>query len=219
MRSFLRLQQVEVGVEARQALTADLMLARRDAEPPRRNVVVRQLLDSIGTVPGVEAVGAYVDQPFLGGGRREAFRVEGHDDLQPGLGHAASFNSVSGRFFEAMDMPPVRGRVFDGQDTTANAPVAVVNETMARRFWNGDTAIDKRLPVLLRQESRPLAHHRRCGPGRALSRSTHGAGAAGLRPRRATLLQAARRIDLRRRQDDGDSSRAGKDDTVTHSGG
>jgi putative ABC transport system permease protein len=144
-RSFLRLHQVDVGMNARHALTADLMLSRRDSEPPRRNVVVRQLLDTIDAVPGVQAVAVHVDQPFQGGGRRETFRVEGHDDPQPDRGHATSFNSVSGRFFQAMDMPPVRGRVFDGQDTATSAPVAVVNETMARRFWTGETAIGKRL--------------------------------------------------------------------------
>ena len=119
VRSFVRLNQVDVGMNARQALTADLMLSRRDAEAPRRNVVVRQLLDSLGAVPGVQAVAVHVDEPFLGGGKREAFRVEGHSDPQPDRGHAASFNSVSGQFFQAMDIPHVTGRLFDGRDTSA----------------------------------------------------------------------------------------------------
>ena len=137
--------QVDVGMNARQALTADLMLSRRDAEAPRRNVVVRQLLDSLGAVPGVQAVAVYVDQPFLGGGRREAFRVEGHDDPQPDRGHPASFNSVSAQFFQAMDIPDVTGRLFDARDTAGSAPVAIVNETMARRFWPMETAVGKRV--------------------------------------------------------------------------
>jgi putative ABC transport system permease protein len=145
MRSFLRLHQVDVGMNARRALTADLMLSRRDSAPPRRHVVVRRLLDTLAAVPGVQAVAVHVDQPFLGGGKRETFHVEGRDDPQPGRGHATSFNSVSGRFFQAMDMPPVRGRVFDAQDTAASPPVAVVNETMAQRFWTGETAVGKRL--------------------------------------------------------------------------
>ncbi len=145
VRSFLRLHQVDVGMDARQALYADLMLSRPDSEPPRRNVVVRRLLDTIGAVPGVQAVAVHVDQPFRGGGKRETFHVEGRDDPRPDRGHAASFNSVSGRFFQAMDMSPVSGRVFDGQDSAMSAPVAVVNETMARRFWAGETAIGKRL--------------------------------------------------------------------------
>ena len=87
----------------------------------------------------------YVDQPFLGGGRRETFRVEGHDDPQPDRGHPASFNSVSAQFFQAMDIPHVTGRLFDGRDTAGSAPVAVVNETMARRFWPMETAVGKRV--------------------------------------------------------------------------
>jgi putative ABC transport system permease protein len=145
VRSFVRLSQVDVGMNARQALTADLMLSRRDAEAPRRNVVVRQLLDSLGAVPGVQAVAVHVDQPFLGGGKRETFRVEGHSDPQPDSGHPASFNSVSGQFFRAMDIPHVTGRLFDARDTAGSAPVAIVNETMARRFWPMDTAVGKRV--------------------------------------------------------------------------
>ena len=145
VRSFVRLNQVDVGMNARQAVTADLMISRRDAEAPRRNVVVRQLLDSLGAVPSVQAVAVYVDQPFLGGGRREAFRVEGHDDPQPDRGHPASFNSVSAQFFQAMDIPLVTGRLIDGRDTAGSAPVAVVNETMARRFWPMETAVGKRV--------------------------------------------------------------------------
>lgn len=145
VRSFVRLNQVDVGMNARHAVTADLMLSRRDAEAPRRNVVVRQLLDTLGSMPGVQAVAVYVDQPFRGGGRREAFRVEGHGDPQPDRGHPASFNSVSAQFFQAMDIPLVTGRLFDARDTAGSAPVAIVNETMARRFWPMETAVGKRV--------------------------------------------------------------------------
>jgi putative ABC transport system permease protein len=145
LKSFIRLQQVDLGVETRRALTADLLLSKRYADPDRRESYVQQLLGSIGSVPGVQAVAIHVDQPFQGGGRRETFRVEGHDDPAPGSGHPAAFNIVSGDFFRAMDMPVIRGRGF-GHDDSANSPaVAVINETMARQFWPQGDAIGKRL--------------------------------------------------------------------------
>lgn len=145
MKSFIRLQQIDLGVDTRQALTADLLLSKRYVEPERREVYVRQLLEAVGALPGVQAVAVHVDQPFTGGGRRETFRVEGHEDPRPGTGHPAAFNIVSGDFFRAMDIPVMRGRGFNQQDTATSAPVAVINETMARQFWPQEDAIGKRL--------------------------------------------------------------------------
>jgi predicted permease len=145
VKSFVRLQQIPVGLNTSQALTADLVLPRRYADPARQATFVRDLLDSVGRVPEVQAVAVHVDQPFQGGGRRETFNVEGHDDPSPGRGHSAFFNIVSGRFFVAMDMPVIRGRGFDGRDTVASTPVAIINETMARTFWPGQDAIGKRV--------------------------------------------------------------------------
>jgi putative ABC transport system permease protein len=145
VKSFVRLQQIDLGVDTRRALTADLLLSKRYTEPERRALYVRQLLDSIGTLPGVQAAAVHVDQPFQGGGRRETFRIEGHEDPRPGSGHPAGFNIVSGSFFHAMDLPVIRGRGFNQQDTATSPPVAVVNETMARKFWPQEDAIGKRL--------------------------------------------------------------------------
>jgi predicted permease len=144
VKSFIRLQQIDLGVNTHQALTADLLLSKRYLEPKSRDVFVRQLLDAVGALPGVQAVAIHVDQPFTGGGRRETFRVEGHED-PPGSGHPAAFNIVSGNFFRAMDIPVIRGRGFNRQDTAMSAPVAVINETMARQFWPQENAIGKRL--------------------------------------------------------------------------
>jgi putative ABC transport system permease protein len=145
VNSFIRLQRIDLGVDTHRALTADLLLSKRYLDPPRRQAYAQQLLDTIGALPGVEAVALHVDQPFLGGGRHETFHVDGHADPRPDTGHAAAFNSVSGDFFHAMDLPIVRGRAFGAGDTAASEPVAVINETMARQFWPGGEAIGKRV--------------------------------------------------------------------------
>jgi putative ABC transport system permease protein len=145
IKSFMRLQQVATGFSSHQALTVSLLLSKRYADPDRRNAFTRQLLDSIGALPGVDAVAAHVDEPFQGGGRRETFTVEGHPDPRPDTGHPAAFNSVTGAFFEAMGIPILRGRGFDDRDTAASTPVAVVNESLARRFWPDEDPIGKRL--------------------------------------------------------------------------
>ena len=145
VKSFIRLQQVDLGVDPRQALSADLILSKRYVDPERREVYVQQLLDAVGALPGVQDVAVHGDPPFTGGGWRETFNVEGHADPRPDRGHPASFNAVRGAFFRAMGIPITRGRDFDQQDTATSPPVAVINETMARQFWPDGDAIGKRL--------------------------------------------------------------------------
>jgi putative ABC transport system permease protein len=145
LKSFVLLQRVEVGLNTRDVLAAHVLLPRQHAAPERREVFLRELLASVGGLPGVQGVAIHVDPPFQGGGRQETFRIDGHDDPRPGTGHAAAFNMVSGDFFRVMNIPVVRGRGFTPQDTAASEPVAVVNETMVRRFWPNQDAIGKRL--------------------------------------------------------------------------
>ena len=141
LKSFVLLQQTDLGLSPRNALMADLLLSKRYADPQRREIFLREMLESVGVLPGVQQVAVHTDPPFLGGGARETFRVEGHLDPGPRQGHVAAFNVVSREFFAAMGIPIKRGRGFDQGDTPAGAPVAIVNETMARQFWpDGDPA-------------------------------------------------------------------------------
>jgi predicted permease len=146
-KSFVRLQQIDLGLDPRHALTADLLLSKRYVDPDRRETFVRALLDSVAGLPGVENVAIHTDPPFLGGGSHESFKVEGLPDPRPGHGYAASFDVVSGRFFHAMGIPFVRGRDFDQQDTVTGVPVAIINETMARQAWPAGEARGKRLQL------------------------------------------------------------------------
>jgi putative ABC transport system permease protein len=144
VRSFIRLHQVDLGFNPQRVLTADLLLSRRNANPGRREIVLRELLDSVGGLPGADAVAVLTDPAFREGSR-ETFTVEDQPDPGPRNGHAAGFNVVSEAFFRAMGIPLVRGRGFDQHDTADAAPVAIINETMARQFWPGGEAIGKRI--------------------------------------------------------------------------
>ena len=53
-------------------------------------------------------------------------------------------NTVGAGYFETMDIPLVRGRGFEPSDREGGAPVAVVNESFARRFWPGEDPIGRR---------------------------------------------------------------------------
>jgi predicted permease len=141
---FARWERIDVGLDPGHALTADLLLSKQNADPARREIFTRQLVETLGTLPGVRAVATHVDPPFRGG-RRETFSIEGREDPRPDSGHPAGFDIVSDQFFTAIGIPIVQGRAFDAQDTAGSVPVAVVNETMARAFWPRENPIGKRL--------------------------------------------------------------------------
>jgi len=145
IKSFIRLQRIDLGVNPRQAVTANLLLSKRYLDPARREAFVRQLLDSVAALPGVLDAAVHTDPPFLGGGSQETFTVEDVADPGPDRGHVAGFDVVSGNFFRGMGMPIARGRDFEAQDTATAPAVAIVNETMARRLWPGGDAVGKRV--------------------------------------------------------------------------
>jgi predicted permease len=145
VKSFIRMQQIDIGLNSRQALTANLLLSKRYLDPARRETFVRNLLESVGSAPGVQEVAMHTDPPFMGAGSHETFKVEGVADPSPERGFPASFDVVSGGFFRAMDIPIARGRDFDKRDAANSPPVAILNETMARQFWPNGEAIGKRL--------------------------------------------------------------------------
>ena len=145
LKSFLLLHQTDLGLNPRNVLMAELLLSKRYTDPQRREIFQREMLESVGALPGVQQVAVHTDPPFQGGGSRETFRVEGHPDPGPRQGHAAAFNVVSGGFFGAMGIPIKRGRGFDQRDTRAGAPVVIVNETMARQFWPNGDSVGKRV--------------------------------------------------------------------------
>jgi putative ABC transport system permease protein len=145
LKSFVLLQQTDPGLNPRNVLMADLPVSKRYADSERREVFLREITASVEALPGVQEVAVHTDPPFLGGGSRETFTVEGQPDPGPRQGHAAAFNEVGGGFFRAMGIPIKRGRGFDERDTASAVPVAIINQTMARRFWPNADPIGQRI--------------------------------------------------------------------------
>jgi predicted permease len=145
LKSFVLLRQVDLGLDPRDVLTADLLLSGRNAPPDRREIFLGDVLAAVQALPGVRHAGFQSDSLFGGGGSRETFTIDGQPDPTPSSGHAAAANLIAGHVFPALGMAMVRGRPFDQRDSREAVPVAIVNETMARQFWRQDDPIGKRI--------------------------------------------------------------------------
>lgn len=130
------------------ALRADLGFATREAvvlsvEQPRARTAAAgdayfaQVLERVRGVRGVTSATFAISLPLEGRNRR-GFRMEGYEP-RPGEDTELNYNIIEPRYFDTLRIPLVAGRAFDAHDREGNAPVAIVNDVLARRFFRGES--------------------------------------------------------------------------------
>ncbi|MEO8431939.1 MAG: ABC transporter permease [Acidobacteriota bacterium] len=148
IRSANRLSGVDPGFTAGNALTVELVFPEtRYAEDDRRRAFVRTAIERIAAVPGIQAAGAANSAPLGDNSTTGDFRIEGRPDWAPGQGPLAQYIVATPGFFRALEIPVRGGRAFTDADSESGRPVALVNETMVRRFWPGENPIGRRIQV------------------------------------------------------------------------
>ena len=108
---------------------------------------VAQILDAVAALPGVEVAGATNELPFSGSRTASSFDISGRNWPRGG-GPQADRRHVSPGYFRAMGIPLIRGRAFSAQDHLSSAPVIIINETLARRYWPGEDALGHSLILM-----------------------------------------------------------------------
>lgn len=150
-RSFVRLASVGPGFELEHATALNLALPNQKyPSHGQRLAFADALLDRIGNLPGVQAVGVTNVLP-LAGGTTTAYGVVGRpvrDAANPPL---AAFYAVSPGYFQALGIALLRGRVFSPRDREASPHVVVINRTFARLHFPGEDPIGKQIWLSLGQ--------------------------------------------------------------------
>jgi predicted permease len=144
VRSLLALQRVDLGFDPRGVLTAQLQVSAASYPQPTDVVSFYQrLLERIEALPGVTAAGAIRLLPLTQTIGNWSITVEGATRA-PGDNPNGDFQWVTAGYFRAMRTPLVRGRLITGADREDAPLVAVINETMAERYWPGQDAVGQR---------------------------------------------------------------------------
>jgi predicted permease len=143
-RSFQRLERSTVGFDTAPLLTMRTFMSGEPYEVPdarlrRMEDVVRR----IEALPGVEAAFASLYIPLGGGGDGGQIVVDGRP-TQPDAPDDIVINAVTPHFRETLGLRMTAGRDFTEAEGWTSAPVAIVNETMARRFWPAGNAVGGR---------------------------------------------------------------------------
>jgi len=97
----------------------------------------------VGVLPGVRNVSWASNLPLFGGLSRSVF-IEGHEQDKQMAGILTLVNAVDPGYFETTGIAILEGRDFTAADRAGSVPVAIINETMARKFWPTQSAIGKR---------------------------------------------------------------------------
>jgi macrolide transport system ATP-binding/permease protein len=93
------------------------------------------LLQRLSSLPKVESVSLAYPLPLDAYNEFTSVRVEGYVPRSNNEANSSGLSRVGPRYFETMGTPVVAGRGIDERDTESSPPVAVINETMARRYW------------------------------------------------------------------------------------
>jgi predicted permease len=103
-----------------------------------------RLIDEAHRIPGISASGATTDLP-LNVRERRAFTIENEPEAAKSLPHSVAAEWILGSYFEAMGIPLKRGRFISAQDREGAEAVAVINETLARKYWGSADPVGQRI--------------------------------------------------------------------------
>jgi predicted permease len=145
IQSFSRLRGVNPGFAARNLLTMRVAPSLvRYPEPVQRVAFYREVLRRIRAVPGVSSAGFSIGIPVAFKGWYNGVLPEGAVEAAGGEMPTANYRVVTSEYLQTLRVPLRRGRYLDERDGP-NAPLAaIINETMARKFWPGKDPIGKR---------------------------------------------------------------------------
>jgi predicted permease len=145
IRSFIKLQDEEIGFQPRSVLTARLRLPAAAYGAERHpNLFYEAALDRVQALPGVEAAGIITSLPVIGGfGPWNYVHAEGRPATTPAERRGATRRVVTPGYFEAMGIPLLRGRTFERSDLADAPPVTVISQRLAEEFFPGEDPVGR----------------------------------------------------------------------------
>jgi putative ABC transport system permease protein len=144
MKSLLNLYSVPLGFDPQHLVVAQVSLAgERYRTTAATAHLVDQIVEQLRALPGVDSASAVNGLPLENGLNLPIYPSE----MPHALDHADEYRPVTPDYFTTLRIPLRSGRFFLTADTAGNAPVAIINEAMVRRWWPGASGIGQRVNV------------------------------------------------------------------------
>ena len=154
IHSFWNLTRVDLGVSTDHIMTFDLpgpWVASDNAataDPAKFASWYRQVLENIRQTSGVESAAAGTGIPLDGFGFGRGFCVPGRISCaDPSQWPGASFGMVTPEYLQTYGIRLLRGRTFTPEDNESSVRVALINDTLANRYFSGGDALGQRIMI------------------------------------------------------------------------
>ena len=156
VKSLLQLQRLNPGIVADHLTSVEIDLSQTNyEEADRASEFYRRLLGQVESLPGVESASFATVQPLSGAAGSDPFAIEGRQ-LDPGNLTSAGWQLVGANYLKTLGIPLVRGRDLTVDDLQPGAaPVAVINQRMATRYWPNEDPIGRRITLGLPRPGNP----------------------------------------------------------------
>src|SRR5215471_8557032 len=148
IRSFVRLSDVNPGVQTDHVITAAISLPDNYADAPQISQFWQQLLGKVQSLPGVKAAGITMSLPPNLLEITNPFTVEGQGYDRNRQLQLAEEMAVSPGYFRSLGIPLVKGRFFSPSDkveSDKDPMIVIINETMAKQYFGGNDPIGRRI--------------------------------------------------------------------------
>ena len=144
LRSLWSLKSVKLGFVPEHVLTFRIAAATQ-LTGPRISDFYHDVAERVRALPGVQSAAIARDLPLGGTDPSMPVDTEGKTP-SPVQGEIVTrYRAVDGDYFRTLQIPLLEGRAFGEQDTATSSPVAIVSESLARRYWPGESAVGKRI--------------------------------------------------------------------------
>lgn len=157
IRSFIKLQQVDVGYQADRVLTANVPLNFSRYNGRKVTDFFNQVTSKLEGSPGIQAVAVNSGAPLSNQGMRGTvhFTILGHAPAADGLGPQADTNVMSPDAFRVLGVPLISGRFFTAHDTE-DKPVVIISRALAHHYFPNEDPLGQRIIVNEDDDKHPI---------------------------------------------------------------
>ena len=146
IKTFVLLNSVDAGIHLENVLTLNLSIgAKKYAETQARAPFVSAVLHRVEQLPGVESAAVVTDTPLTNNSDSVDFSIEGRPDPGPNLKIELNVNVVGPGYLRTLGIPLLKGRDFTERDTMGTPLAALINQSLARKYWPGQDPIGARI--------------------------------------------------------------------------
>ena len=144
LRSLWSLTSINLGFAPEHVLTFRIA-APSQLAGSRISEFYHEVVERVRALPGVESAAVARDFPLSGTDPSTPVDTEGKTPASVQGEIVTRYRAVGKDYFRTLEIPVLQGRTFNERDTASSSPVAIVSESLARKYWPGESAVGKRI--------------------------------------------------------------------------